>query len=1313
MLDLLQSKELADATLPQEVRTLQDTKDDRLQRAKEMGFDVDKVYYHGSGRIDRILEKDMFDKKRATSGPMAFFTENPEIASGYAKGKQDTSRMLEDGDYRNWFKIKAGRGKAKNLDNVFWNLSEQEKTDLSKNLKNLSIKEGLGGEDHWNYTFKTDGKRDPIKTAKELWLSSGHLYDREEEFIDVLKKAGLKKEIEYNSPFLRREGIIPVYSKVKNPLDTTNEKALKEVLSRLEEVGKRKRYKTGRGTGVDNWDKSSIGIREFADRLRDDIKEGTSHSWTSIPDEVTFELKDFFGYDGIKDRGGKYNPDNPQHEVLIPFEPEQVRSIFGRFDPEKADEPYLGMKDGGLVYNQGIGTLARKLQDGGEAEPVFEYGYTDTETNFDPLSKSSKGLLGVGRTLVESFIPVRRERLQEEETIKIPVIKPSNAQSVSDFISKETGKPLTKEDFFYSPRKGEKDVDFASGKELLPKDYRFVFDAEGNPNEGYLEITNPAVYGEAEYGLKYMPSVQILKNVPAGAKKTGQYIYDFLSDPETRTKAGENVTKVLEPINKKLGAIIYGQQDLLNNPSADYIEYEDGTRLGRNDVLLSLLTLLGTGATGSVIGGAGKAKAGSSSTTLRSFIGERDLTTIPDDMKINNIRGKNLKDNLNEARIESDRISDLSMSQITEELEELGFKSLASMPDALKIKVLQEYKIRKPFDWHIGPDGMKRFEVSDKNTSLDKDLAKYLTENPDKDILTRDLLKGSPVLKMYPELGKTRVLYKPDLDAFGVFRRKDKGPDEIAVKINPEKYPQTFKSIILHELGHETQDFMRFAGGGSFETAGNINKGLESIYGKINVLETRLNLNKFLEPSDSNRLAQLKTEAASAELLLKDWKKADLEFKKTGTKTAEEALEGESRKMYRALRGEIDSRSIQRRENLNAGERKILSPDINLGQILVKELQDQGYKVELPSFKPDLEDSLKVRITASDKSNFLPPHVKSLGKQLEEIIKAERTPLYRKSPYDKEQTRARDKRNKLLKVQNRTDRQNAELEELNDVLGVGKTMNRAELRTRGEGYNKDELKIDLYGSDIPFDESIIKPELGEYLSSSLQAMEKASNKNLDLSVSAKTARSNTLNTYKKTIPIFKELNKGKQDLQTGLDYGSGLGLGADFLKFDSFDPYLGVKSNATYTDSKKIPSSSYGKITNFNVLNVLPKKNRDYVIKDIGRILKKEGHAIISVPDIDYVRKQTRGRKGSEERSIITDRGTYQKHFEPKELSDYIKKVLGKDFLVTTNPKKKIGDVSVIVKKFNRGGIVSRGTRPTVFSTGIPTALRRETNAKI
>tara|TARA_R110002012_G_scaffold210547_1_gene381213 strand:- start:7539 stop:12524 length:4986 start_codon:yes stop_codon:yes gene_type:complete len=771
-----------------------------------------------------------------------------------------------------------------------------------------------------------------------------------------------------------------------------------------------------------------------------------------------------------------------------------------------------------------------------------------------------------------------------------------------------------------------------------------------------------------------------------------------------------------------------------------------------------------------------------SALTEGAYIGERDLTTIPDNMKIDNITGKNLKDNLNEARIEADRISDLPKSQITEELKELGFKSLASMPDALKIKVLQEYKIRKPFDWHIGPDGMKRFEVSDKNTSLDKYLAKYLTENPDKDILTRDLLKGSPVLKMYPELGKTRVLYKPDLDAFGVLRG-----GEIAVKINPEKYPQTFKSIILHELGHETQDFMRFAGGGSFETAGNINKGLESIYGKINVLETRLNLNKFLEPSDSNRLAQLKTEAASAELLLKDWKKADLEFKKTGTKTAEEALEGASRKLYRALGGEIASRSIQRRKNLNAGERKILSPDINLGQIIVKELEDQGFTVKLPSFKPDLEDSLKVTITASDKSNFLPPHVKSLGKQLEEIIKAERTPLYRKSPFDREQAKARDKRNKLLKLQNRTDRQNAEIDELNDVLGVGETMNRADLRTRGEGYNKDELKIDLYGSDIPFDESIIKPELGGYLSSSLQAMEKSPNKQTLIKIQEQKAKDNVA-LYAKREGIGKQsgLQENAEAIQKAKDEAA-LGPLATLLKERNeiikkdYPPTVFTEDNFPMLPLYQRTQNALDKLKRERIIDTgvdQLNENKSTLSLESGQKVdarldipsyQREGTWVPAIHpknkkdnfssgyprttqlrNVDFVQEGKSKTKALEVASgkkskspFATMTGNWVNHnstelykkaekflsdpnwtqigYNPKRASYFyntktLKPVKSADEVIQIGQlvlAKNVKYDKNLAKDFNRGGIVSRGTRPTVFSTGIPTALRRETNAKI
>ena len=1370
VLDVLEPTKVADATLPQEVRTLQDTKDNRLQRAKEMGFDVDKVYYHGSGRIDRILEKDMFDKKRATSGPMAFFTENPEIASGYAKGKQDTSRMLEDGDYRNWFKIKAGRGKAKNLDNVFWNLSEQEKTDLSKNLKNLSIKEGLGGEDHWNYTFKTDGKRDPIKTAKELWLSSGHLYDREEEFIDVLKKAGLKKEIEYNSPFLRREGIIPVYSKVKNPLDTTNEKALKEVLSRLEEVGKRKRYKTGRGTGVDNWDKSSIGIREFADRLRDDIKEGTSHSWTSIPEEVTFELKDFFGYDGIKDRGGKYNPDNPQHEVLIPFEPEQVRSIFARFDPEKTDEPYLGMKDGGLVYKQGIGTLARKLQDGGEAKPVYEYGYTPTQITNLPI-----------RTFIEPFMPFRKEILEEESVTEIKNLTRTDHPNI--FIDQQGKQVISPPG--YNPETGE-------GAE-------FIYDIN-NPNQGTLRFIKPPVYGKAEVGAKYMPIAQILKNVPAGAKKTGQYIYDFLSDPETRTKAGENVTKVLGSIDKKAEAILYGQGDLWNNPSADYIEYEDGTRVGKDDVAKLMLNL-------SLIGGAGTAKADLGDTTFYSFIGGRFLSNVPDNMKVDNTTGKKLKANLNETRIESNRINNLSRSQITKELRNLGFKSQKSISPALQRKLLEEYKIRKTYGWHIGPDNKIRYEVSDQNVRLDKRAANLLVKNPGDYVKTEDIFKGTPVFKMYPDLKGTKVTYDPNLPTFGQYVTEG-GSKTISVAINPNKHPETFKNILIHEVGHDVQDHMLFASGGNRNIASDLNERLGAIRESINTLEVRSSLGT-LGPQDRSTLARLTADEGVLNGVLKNWKGLNLELKQafaienTGlnfsSKNAKindlkNKIDLEETNLYRALSGEVYSRLDQRRAGLSPKERRKLSPEIPINQIRIQELRDQGYEVEDLSFDANPNKKINLIVRPRDGSNSLPPHVRKLKKEIEDTAKVERIAMNRRTPLDEEQDRVRKELDALTKeyydfgvdVSSEVNKEKKRLiEELKKVIRVGETINLPRDRTKGLGRDKENLSTDMFSADTPLDDVIIKePYFNSYR---YQAMDGSSNidKQTLIKDQQKRAEAN-VSLYKEREEIGKRsgLQKNAKEIQKAKDENALGPLAAllrkrnEIIKKD-YPPTVFTEDNFPMLPLYQRAQNALDRIKRGKIIDT----GVDQLNENKSTLSLKSGQKVdarLDIPsyerqgtwvpaihpqkrepfpvgyprttqlrNVDFVQEGSSRKKALEVASgtkskspFATMTGNWVNH-DSADLYRQAKKFLNDpDWTqIGYNPKRasyfyntktlepvknaeeviQIGQLVLaknvkygkdIAKDFNRGGVVSRETRPTVFSTGIPTALRRETNAK-
>lgn len=55
-----------------------------------------KPFYHGTTRADRVGY--FFDYKKATSGPMAYFTDNEKIAGNYSRDKSDTS-LAYDSDY--------------------------------------------------------------------------------------------------------------------------------------------------------------------------------------------------------------------------------------------------------------------------------------------------------------------------------------------------------------------------------------------------------------------------------------------------------------------------------------------------------------------------------------------------------------------------------------------------------------------------------------------------------------------------------------------------------------------------------------------------------------------------------------------------------------------------------------------------------------------------------------------------------------------------------------------------------------------------------------------------------------------------------------------------------------------------------------------------------------------------------------------------------------------------------------------------------------------------------------------------------------
>ena len=180
---------------------------------------------------------------------------------------------------------------------------------------------------------------------------------------------------------------------------------------------------------------------------------------------------------------------------------------------------------------------------------------------------------------------------------------------------------------------------------------------------------------------------------------------------------------------------------------------------------------------------------------------------------------------------------------------------------------------------------------------------------------------------------------------------------------------------------------------------------------------------------------------------------------------------------------------------------------------------------------------------------------------------------------------------------------------------------------------------------------------------------------------------------KSTIPTYKKVEREFLPEGKRLDYGAGRGLGAKEIKADTFEPFPRKGFNPTFKNTDDIQSSSYENISSLNVLNVLQQNDRKKAVKEIGRILKPGGNAIISTRGMDVLK--AKGTKGIEPMSMVTSTGTYQKGFTPKELKDYVQKVLGKNFDVDLIKGQKIGAAAIKIKKLETkkmkaGGMIQR-----------------------
>ena len=299
------------------------------EAAKENGYTIKA--FHGTSRGDRV--GNVFLPERATSGPMAFFTDNREIAERYSRDKADTSLAYDEeySDYYTQFRV-TRNGKSLSIGELWKYLPMAERTkiknaaphirfdeDYDKVIYDPAAQHGNGAYDAYELNRN---KGNVLNTLVSTWLESGDLYNREADFLDVLRLAGLN-DVEYRDPDARNEKVYETYLKIRNPFDASNvEQTFYDGLSAWLKSTDISEYER-ESAGADTWDKNSVEPEQFLERVASDIEAGTSHAWTSIPDYVTAYLKEL-GYDGIKDTGGKGGGES--HTVWIPFSSEQVKS---------------------------------------------------------------------------------------------------------------------------------------------------------------------------------------------------------------------------------------------------------------------------------------------------------------------------------------------------------------------------------------------------------------------------------------------------------------------------------------------------------------------------------------------------------------------------------------------------------------------------------------------------------------------------------------------------------------------------------------------------------------------------------------------------------------------------------------------------------------------------------------------------------------------------------------------------------------------------------------------------------------------------
>jgi hypothetical protein len=314
---------------------------ERLQRARDLGFNVDDPHYFGTpnGDFDE-MDLDRTPDERLAYGRGAYNSRDPDAASGYSKAGSSWGNDIDDEPLPTVYKVFLKVKNPFDLDKIY-PYSEVKRIFThcysDDELRNIDFFTELAEEanDYEYMEPKDEDSEDELAeldselfnidymTAEDLGINPENYDDGENdsEYLD-----DIEKEKENERKYIQQK------------IDRIVKRRENEIESKIEDIEKG-RIATAYGKN----------IYEELWKNTDDYSDWKHESNLIGGESDVFEFKTIankwleeLGYDGVK-HIDHYNPGNngQSHGATIAFHPHQVRSVHANFDPKKKDSPKL------------------------------------------------------------------------------------------------------------------------------------------------------------------------------------------------------------------------------------------------------------------------------------------------------------------------------------------------------------------------------------------------------------------------------------------------------------------------------------------------------------------------------------------------------------------------------------------------------------------------------------------------------------------------------------------------------------------------------------------------------------------------------------------------------------------------------------------------------------------------------------------------------------------------------------------------------------------------------------------------------------